>query len=374
MNEMPKRLWRRLRSIPTDPRGMSVLCMRLHVERILGGVTNDSKLNLRRFYNGSKTIAAMLFSFTTLLSAQTPTLTTQSTLILVPATIQGKDGAILYGLRPDQFVLEDNGLRRQVQVEEDPAVLGLSLAIVIQCSRDAYRDFPHLHTLATIVEAVIGGGDSQRPVAVVRYGTEPELVGDFTSEPAELKDTLDHLTPCRDDDQAATLDAVAYAAGLLDARKDHTRHAILLISETRDHGSIIQPEAAIAALGRTNTVVDAVSFTPAKTQLLSELRHGSYGPTNYIPLMVMAVNALRSNVPHELAALSGGEYTNFTTQKGFDQALHQLSNHIRNYYLLSFQPPSATAPGLHQLTLHVPDHPTAQIRTRESYYVPDPQK
>ena len=52
----------------------------------------------------------------------------------------------------------------------------------------------------------------------------------------------------------------------------------------------------------------------------------------------MAVNALKKNAAHELATLSGGEYINFTTQKGFDNGLHQLSNHIHNYYLLSFQP------------------------------------
>ena len=86
----------------------------------------------------------------------------------------------------------------------------------------------------------------------------------------------------------------------------------------------------------------------------------------------MAVEALKKNAAHQLAAMSGGEYVNFTTQKGFDEGLHQLTNHIHNYYLLSFQPPTAAggAPsaGMHRIRVRVPDYPTARIRFRESYF------
>ena len=92
----------------------------------------------------------------------------------------------------------------------------------------------------------------------------------------------------------------------------------------------------VAALGRTNTVVDSVAFGPGKTEVMNDLKYG--GGSGPIGLLVMAVNALKKNAAHELAALSGGEYINFTTQKGFDEGLHQLSNHVHNYYLLSFQP------------------------------------
>ena len=85
----------------------------------------------------------------------------------------------------------------------------------------------------------------------------------------------------------------------------------------------------------------------------------------------MAVNALKKNVPHTLAALSGGEYVNFESQNGFDAGLHHLSNHIHNYYLLSFTPPANNAPGLHRLEVKVPDYPDAQIRSRMNYYAGD---
>jgi hypothetical protein len=77
---------------------------------------------------------------------------------------------------------------------------------------------------------------------------------------------------------------------------------------------------------------------------------------------------LRKNAASELAALSGGEYNNFTTQKGFDAELQRISNEIHNYYLLSFKPAAESAWGLHALKVRVADIPDAVIQTRKNYW------
>jgi hypothetical protein len=50
----------------------------------------------------------------------------------------------------------------------------------------------------------------------------------------------------------------------------------------------------------------------------------------------------------------------------------QLTNHIHNYYLLSFQPKSGPdgnpSPGMHSIRVSVPDYPSARLRFRESYF------
>src|ERR1700730_17800870 len=298
---------------------------------------------------------------------QSYTLRTQSNIVLVPTTVQTKHGDILYALKQDQFVVEDNGVPQTIHLDEDTDSLGLSLVVVVQCSRSAGYEFPKLNGLGTMIDGI--AGDAPREVAIVTYGSAPLLLGKFSSSVDAMSTALAQLEPC-DDPEASTLDAVAYATRLLDARKNHYRHAILLISETRDHGSTAKPAEVIAALGRTNTVVDSVAFGPGKTEVLNDLKYG--GGSGPIGLLVMAVEALRTNAAHELAALSGGEYINFTTQKGFDAGLHQLANHIHNYYLLSFQPHAeangAPSPGMHRIRVRIPDYPNARIRFRESYF------
>ena len=298
---------------------------------------------------------------------QSYTLKTQSNVVLVPTTVQTKHGEMIYELKPEQFEVEDNGVPQNVHVDEDTDSLGLSLVVVVQCSRAAGYEYPKLGGLGAMIDGI--AGDAPREVAIVTYGSAPLLLGKFSNSVDAMARALAQLEPC-DDPEASTLDAVAYATRLLEARQNHYRHAILLISETRDHGSTAKPAEVVAALGRTNTVVDSVAFGPGKTEVMSDLKYG--GGSGPIGLLVMAVNALKKNAAHELAALSGGEYINFTTQKGFDEGLHQLSNHVHNYYLLSFQPHAEAngepASGMHRIRVRIPDYPDARVRFRESYF------
>ncbi|MGF7178716.1 VWA domain-containing protein [Tunturiibacter psychrotolerans] len=320
-------------------------------------------------------LPVLLFCATLPVLAQTPsatddqsyTLKTQSNVVLVPTTVQTKHGEMIYELKPEQFVVEDNGVPQNVHVDEDTDSLGLSLVVVVQCSRSAGYEYPKLGGLGAMIDGI--AGDAPREVAIVTYGSAPLLLGKFSNSVDAMARALAQLEPC-DDPDASTLDAVAYATRLLEARQNHFRHAILLISETRDHGSTAKPVEVVAALGRTNTVVDSVAFGPGKTEVMSDLKYG--GGSGPIGLLVMAVNALKKNAAHELAALSGGEYINFTTQKGFDEGLHQLSNHVHNYYLLSFQPHAEAngepASGMHRIRVRIPDYPDARVRFRESYF------
>jgi VWFA-related protein len=315
-------------------------------------------------------LALLLLAATTpILSGQDApqpyTLRTESNVVLLPTQVETKHGEIIYGLKPEQFVVEDNGIPQTIHLDEDTDSLGLSLVVAVQCSRSAVMEFAKLRGLITMIDGIAGG--APREVALVSYGAEPELLGKFSSNPDRFGEALNALEPC-DDSAAATLDAVAFSTSLLERRKNHYRHAILLISETRDHGSKAKPSKVIADLGRSNTVVDAVSFSPGKNEILSDLKHG--GGSGPIGLLVMAINAVKKNATKELAALSGGEYQNFTSQKGFDDNLQQLSNHIHNYYLLSFQAhvDPGTSAGLHSLRVKIPDYPDARIRTRESYW------
>ncbi len=314
----------------------------------------------------------------------TPTLTLSSNVVLVPTEVQTKKGEMIYDLKPEQFVLEDNGVAQKIHIDEDTDALGLSLVVVVQCSREAFRQFDNMKGLAAMVDDLTGA--APREVALVSYGSEPTLIADhgesaFTNDPRKLSERFAELQPC-EDDKAATLDAVAFANHLFDAETAtnvssaaaRNRRAILLIGETRDHGSNKKPEVVIAALGRSNTVVDAVSFSPGKSSIYESVVHGKYGP-GVLGLLVMSVQALRKNVPQTLAELSGGEYTDFLTQHGFDRDVHQLTNHIHNFYLISFVPSGANGavptPGLHSIKVKVPDYPEARLRFRVAYYAGD---
>ncbi len=306
-------------------------------------------------------------------SAEQPyTLQTGASLILVPATVDIK-GKILYGLTKDKFTLTDDGAPRPFRLEETTESIGLSLVVLLQCSRSAIVEYSRIQGLPTMIDSLVGAAPHE--VALVRYGKQPELVQPFTRKMEKIEAAVPRMAPC-EDNAAATTDALSYAGSILENRDPRYRRAIMLISETGDHGWHVPEASVIAQLGRNNIVVDSFAYSPYREDLRDEVKPGR-GPGILgfgVQLLVAMVQAFRQNVPKTVSRLSGGEYDNFGTEKGFDNAALRLSNRIHNYYLLSFTIPGGASPGLHELNVTVPDYPEAVIHSRRNYWVGDQPK
>jgi VWFA-related protein len=327
----------------------------------------------------------------------------RSNLVSLPTRVQSKRGETIYGLKPEQFIVEDNGVRQSVQVDEDPDTWGVSLVVAVQCSRAAPKEFNKLKGLGAMIEGIVG--DAPHEVAILSYGERPYVLDDFSANPEAVPLALSRIRDCGEF-HAAAIDAVAYAINMLRRRQNHYRRAILLIGETRDHGSHSKLHEVVAELGVTDTVIYTVAFSPARDEIIEPYRNDDHPPqdsvsappptpphpppaagadsspagvaepvyTEHVPLFVLPpelqlmVSALRRNAASELASLSGGEYVNFTTQRGFERSLQRISNQIHDYYVLSFKPSSGAPLSLHSLRVRVAGYPDAVIQTRRSYW------
>jgi hypothetical protein len=264
----------------------------------------------------------------------------RSNLVFLPTRVQAKSGDTIYGLRPEQFLVEDNGVWQVVNVDEDPEFSGLSLVVVVQCSRSAELELKKMKGLPAMIEGITGAAPHE--VAVVAYGADHYLLGDFSRSSVETRIAFTKLRDCSSR-FAATIDAVDFAIQMLNRRKTHYRRAILLIGETRDHGSKAKLNEVVAELGITDTVIYSVAFSPARDEMLEGLRH-SYtdeppkpagkkpppledsveGMTTaetpplfaWPPEFVLIVNALKRNSASELASLSGGRLRQFHVAEG----------------------------------------------------------
>jgi VWFA-related protein len=328
-----------------------------------------------------------------LVAQDTSKFSVRSGLVFLPTRVQTKKGDTIYGLRPEQFIVEDNGVRQTVNVDEDPETSGLSLVVAVECGRSAYLEFKKLKGLGAMIGGIVG--DAPHEVAIVSYGIGPYVLSDFSRSTDAVTTGLAKLKDCHSG-YAATIDTVYFAINMLKRRQDHYRKAILLIGETRDHGSRSKLSDVVAELGITDTVIYFVAFSPLRDEALHDMMHANdaynvekprEGPPPDVekpppetvwpekhplfpwpPELLMIANALRKNAASEMAALSGGEYANFTTQRGFDAELQRISNEIHNYYLLSFKAPTEQAWGLHSLKVRVADRSDAVIQTRKSYW------
>jgi len=51
--------------------------------------------------------------------SQSPSLRVTTTEVLVPTLVEKKGGGILYGLKPGDFILDDNGVPQKIRVQEE---------------------------------------------------------------------------------------------------------------------------------------------------------------------------------------------------------------------------------------------------------------
>jgi len=209
--------------------------------------------------------------------------------------------------------------------------------------------------------------------AFVSFDSKPQVVVPFTRDAERLGHELKRIEP--GDGGAAILDTVGYSVKLLEDRPKDYRRVLLLISETRDHGSHdVDAKRLVEEIGTSNTLVLSVTFSPSKALFLHDLTRNAEeapGPDLLAPLL-MAVQAVRKNVAREIALMSGGEYAPFTTERGFEDRVQEVAKHARNRYLLSFRPTDNT-PGLHQLDVRLTRNLGARVVARTSYWALDKQ-
>jgi VWFA-related protein len=335
-------------------------------------------------------------------STPTTTITTRSTLVLVPALVRTKGGAMVYTLPADAFTLTDNGVEQKLTLDEDSGSQPLALVVLVQTGGEGGKHLDIYQTLPTMLDALLGAVPHK--VALVSFDSAPQFVQRFTPHLDRVDTALHNLEA--GDDHAAILDAIVYAANLLRRQPPEYRRAILLVSETIDHGSGVPLGDALRAISDTNTVIYSIAFNSTRAASKAEaaklFQPHTPGPPGgcmakdpeadpsitesewarafeclniLIPPIrvakiaaLAAVNGFRSNTPETVAHLTGGEYFKFSNTKSLEKDLNTIANHIPNRYVLSFHP-QAPQPGIHALQLTLKDYPDLKVTARSSYWI-----
>jgi VWFA-related protein len=295
-----------------------------------------------------------------------PSLRVTTTEVLVPTLVEEKGGGILYGLKPSDFILEDNGVPQKIKVQPEMDAAPVALVVAVERGGASVLEFNKLARLGPLLDVFLFDPRSQ--VALVGFDSVPHLMQDFTHSGEQVSKELTELRP--GNGGAAILDTVNYAVTLLESQPKEYRRVLLLISEERDHGSKhTKPEQLIQKIGQSDVLVLSVSFSPSRAELIHDTKDSGNDRTlNMLSPFIMAVQAFKKNVAKEVARMSGGEYTTFTGDKRFELRVMDAAKHARNRYLLTFSPSNPT-PGLHAIRVRTAQDYGARIVARANYWL-----
>jgi VWFA-related protein len=332
-------------------------------------------------------------------------ITVRSTVVQVPALVKSRSGQVMLKLTADNFFLTDNGVPQTLSLDLGSDLEPLALAIAVETGGAGAKHLGEYQQLDAILDALVGAVEHR--VAVIGFDSKPHLLRPFETGTARASQQLANL---REGDQGgAILDGVVFAVAQLQTQPTRFRRAILLLSETIDHGSKATLSEALRLISDTNTTMYSFGFSSTRAAIAHEASkfnsseqgpaHGCFSKVGAdaeygghyskqvldcisqlappLRLATMAFlgarNALRTNTAEAVAQLTGGEFFHFHEEKDMKAGLIAASNDVPNYYLLSFRPTSLT-PGLHALHLEVKDVPRSDashlvIKSRREYWM-----
>lgn len=334
---------------------------------------------------------------------QTATISVQSSLVWVPALVKTKAGALVYTLKADDFKLTDNGVDQKLRLEEDTGGEPLALVILVETGSDGAAKLDLYSQLGPMLDAVVGAVPHK--VAVVSFDSAPAVEVPFTTKMDLVNQTLGGLQA--GDRKDAIFDGITFAVDMLRKQPVVYRRAILMFSETIDHGSHVKLVDALRAIGDTNTTIYSVAFSSSRAELGHEAskissnepgpQHGCFSrdknadpnttpsrasqdydcAAQLLPPLILAkmaaavvINSFKRNAPETVSRLTGGEYFHFKNEKTLEGDLLTISNHLPNRYVLSFHPQSPVA-GFHSIQLSLPEHIDLKVEARNGYWVED---
>ncbi len=294
------------------------------------------------------------------------TLSLTTTEVLVPTLVKKKDGEIVYGLKSEDFILEDNGVPQKIRVQEEMDTAPVELVVAVELGGASVLEFDKLAKLGPLLDLFLA--DPRSEVALVGFDSTQHLIQDFTHAGDDVNRELRSLQP--GDGGAAILDTISYSVNLLQSQPKSYRRVLLLISEKRDHGSKhTKITGLIKQIGESDVLVLSVSFSPITAEFTHDVKDSGDDRTmNMVSALVALVQAFRKNVTKEIAAMSGGEYTTFTGDKKFEARVVDAAKHARNRYLITFSP-SNPAPGLHTIRVRTVEDYGARIVARADYWI-----
>src|SRR5665213_3668043 len=183
--------------------------------------------------------------------AQQITLRTRSNLVLVPTLVESKTGDPVFNLGVQDFIVKDNGVEQKIHLDEDMDKTPMSIVLLVQVGGSAVREFHKMIGLPTMLTALTG--NTMHRVAIVEFDSQPRTLLDFSASPDAVEQAVYSIQP--GDGGAAILDSVWYAVDMLRDEPPQNQRVIVLLSETRDSGSVTPMKEVLRKIGQSDVIV-----------------------------------------------------------------------------------------------------------------------
>lgn len=268
-----------------------------------------------------------------------------SSIVVVNATVSGKKGKQVSGLKKSQFKLFVDGKEREIAAfaaEETP----FAVVILLDTSGSMEQRVSLARSAAI---QFLGGLRADDMAAVYNFDSEISMVQDFSNS----RDIYEGVFELKADGQTLLNDSVFAASELL-ANRSEKRKAIVVLSDGADTVSKRSAEKALKAALSAHAVIYTVDMSPSEkeTQLSQKEKIDRIA---------------NQQVLKNFAQKSGGTFVATPGGAALREAFKNIVAELGKQFTFVFEPDEKMLDGKwHKIEVKI-DNPELTVRTREGF-------
>ena len=268
-------------------------------------------------------------------------------LVNVLFTVTDKNGRLVKGLGPEDFIVEEDGDEQTIQHFASENELPLTLALLVDTSPSVEPVFAEeKRTARQFLRSILR---SQDLALVMGFDRSVTLMQDFTESSGMLGDAIDDL---RVGSGTSIFDAV-YLASEDRLAQEAGRRAIILISDGEDTTSRVRRNEALISAHQADAVIYSISNTLRRRRGL----FGFGGP------QTGDIGTLK-----KLSEETGGAVYELDSRDDFEEIFEQIAAELRSQYSLAYVSTNLERDGDFREIRIRPRDRDLRVRARRGYY------
>jgi Ca-activated chloride channel homolog len=309
-----------------------------------GNPGNPGRPGRRIWEPGKRRFFPLLLAFSPLFAAaQSTTLHVEVKLVSVFVNVTDRNGALVGGLKKEDFAVFEDGRPQQIAVFERQSELPLALTLAIDTSGSVRKDMSDEAAAARrFVHDILRPQDQ---MSVLEFATTVHQLTPFTNKEAQIDHALGELHA---DWATALYDAIYQGSDAL-GQKDG-RKVLVIVSDGDDTVKDLDYGQALEEALRNEVMIYTIIDVPIAASAGRDIG---------------GEHALIT-----LAEQTGGKHF-YVDEGGLDKAFSQVSDDLRTQYLLGYYPRNQV-PGteFHRLNVTIPRAAQGDfnIRHKTGYY------
>jgi len=180
-------------------------------------------------------------------------------------SVLDRDGVPVPGLTAREFVVRENGVRREVLRVEQPVTGAIDIALLVD---NTAASSPHLQDVRQAVAAFVEAMHAAHFISLVTFADRPTVAADYTHDLAKLTGGIGRLFPIAGSG-SYLLDALIETSKGLAKRKPERAAIIVISAEGPELGNYHHDEV-LSALANSGASMTALVLTPRTVDRVSD--------------------------------------------------------------------------------------------------------